>query len=247
VRFLQIIAIAWLALTCVLASARAEKPLSVDEERALKLKDTFRECEDCPEMVVVPAGAFTMGAPASEKGRAGDEGPQRVVTIGKAFAAGKLHVTVDQFAAFVNETGYKASTLCVRWNALGSMNGSWDSPGFAQEGSHPAVCVTWHDAKAYADWLARKTGKPYRLLSEAEWEYAAHGRTQPGAYPRFWFGNDERDLCRYGNVADRKARDSIAWQWTADCYHDSYDGAPADGSARTAGKCDSGRVVRGGS
>jgi hypothetical protein len=126
------------------------------------------------------------------------------------------------------------------------------------------------------DWLAKKTGKPYRLLSEAEWEYAARGRTSPGAYPRFWFGNDEKDLCRYGNFADQKYGVSDApcndgydhtspaghyapnafglydmlgnaWQWTADCHHDSYNGAPADGSAWTTGCSDSYRVVRGGS
>jgi formylglycine-generating enzyme required for sulfatase activity len=138
------------------------------------------------------------------------------------------------------------------------------------------VCVTWDDAKAYADWLAKKTGKPYRLLSEAEWEYAARGRTSPGAYPRFWFGDDEGDLCRYGNGRDQAAgtggaapcNDGYqytspaghyepnafglydmfgnAFQWTADCYHGSYTGAPADGSAWTTEPC-SAQVIRGGS
>jgi formylglycine-generating enzyme required for sulfatase activity len=140
--------------------------------------------------------------------------------------------------------------------------------------------VTWSDANAYADWLARKTRKPYRLLSEAEWEYAARGRTQPGLYPRFWFGDSENDLCRHGNGADQAARDDgtlawgascndgfahtspaghygpnafglydmfgNAWQWTADCWHDSYDGAPADGAAWTV-FCGEGHVMRGGS
>jgi formylglycine-generating enzyme required for sulfatase activity len=206
------------------------------------------------------------------------------VTISEPFAVGKLHVTVDQFAAFVTESGYQAGPKCFKWVSTRTLDGSWRDPGFAQEGSHPVVCVTWDDANAYAQWVAKKTGKPYRLLSESEWEYAARGRTSTGAYPRFWFGDDEKDLCRNDNGADQKARDIIAvakswtiapcndgyaytspaghyesnafglydmagnaWQWTADCYHDSYSGAPADGSAWTTGTCNSGRVVRGGS
>jgi formylglycine-generating enzyme required for sulfatase activity len=146
------------------------------------------------------------------------------------------------------------------------------------------VCVTWDDAKAYVAWMAKKTDKPYRLQSEAEFEYAARGRTAPGAYPRFWFGNDDKDLCRNANGADEKARDSIegaknwtiapcndgytftapaghyqpnafglydmagnAFQWTEDCPHDSYNGAPVDGSPWTTEPCISGRVIRGGS
>jgi formylglycine-generating enzyme required for sulfatase activity len=227
----------------------------------LKPKDIFRECENCPEMVVVPAGAFTMGSPPSEKDRFDDEGPQHMVTIGKPFAVGKLHVTVDQFAAFVRETG--------------SQSTNWRNLGFAQEGSHPVVRVAWDDANAYVDWLAKETGKPYRLLSEAEWEYAARGRTSPGAYPRFWFGGDEKALCQYGNFHDQKAgiSDALcndgyartspgghyepnafglydmagnAWQWTTDCWHGSYDGAPTDGSVWMTGCRESGRVVRGG-
>jgi formylglycine-generating enzyme required for sulfatase activity len=236
-------------------------------------------------MVVVPAGSFMMGSPEGEEGRDKDEGPQHVVTIGKAFAVGKFHVTVDQFAAFVAETRYDAGSKC--WTFEGGKgeerpDRSWRSPGFVQEASHPAVCLSWNDAKAYVEWLAKKTRKPYRMLTEAEWEYGAHGRTAPGTYPRFWFGNDEKDLCRYGNGADQNAQNSIegpkgltfapcydgyaytspvghfepngfglydmfgnAWQWTADCYHDSYKGAPADGSAWTIGDCSS-RVVRGG-
>jgi formylglycine-generating enzyme required for sulfatase activity len=257
------------------SSAARCSPLTAAQERGLKPKDSFRECENCPEMVVVPTGAFTMGSPETEKDRSKDEGPQHVVAIGKPFAVGKLHVTVDQFAAFVTESRYQASTTCYKWASGGSRDGSWRDPGFAQEGSHPVVCVSWDDAKAYVDWLAKKTGRPYRMLSEAEWEYAARGWTSPGAYPRFWFGNDEKDLCQYGNFYDQKAGNSgacndgfdrtspaghykpnafglydmfgNAWQWTADCYHDSYSGAPADGSVRTTGTCRGGRVVRGGS
>jgi formylglycine-generating enzyme required for sulfatase activity len=262
--------------------SRCTAPLTAVQERGLKPRDAFRECENCPEMVVVPAGSFMMGSAEKEEGRWNDEGPQHVVTLGKAFGAGKWHVTVDQFAAFVQETGY-ASTKCYKWPSL-IRDGSWRDPGFAQDGSHPVVCVSWDDATAFVNWMAKRTGKPYRLLSEAEWEYAARGQMSPGAYPRFWFGNDEKEFCQNGNGADQKARDTIAsaknwrvapcndgyaytspaghyapnpfglhdmagnaWQWTADCYYDSYNGAPADGSAWTTGACDNGRVVRGGS
>jgi len=261
------------------------RPLSPERERALKPKDAFRDCNNCPEMVVVPSGSFTMGSPDGEKDRDSDEGPQRVVTIGRAFAVGKLHVTVDQFAAFVAETHYDAGSKCWTFEsgkAEERSGRSWRNPGFVQEGSHPAVCVSWYDAKAYTEWLAKKTQRPYRMLTEAEWEYAARGRTEPGTYPRFWFGDSEKGLCRYGNGADQTARVSIegakgwtiapcddgyaytspaghfepnafglydmfgnAWQWTADCYHDSYKGAPANGDAWTTGDCSS-RVVRGG-
>jgi formylglycine-generating enzyme required for sulfatase activity len=227
-----------------------------------------------------------MGSPKDDNERwSADADPQHVVTIRKPFAVGKLHVTVAQFAAFVQVTGYQASSKCtILEGGSGKKRAdhSWRNPGFAQDGSHPVVCVSWSDAKAYVDWLGKKTGKPYRLLSEAEWEYAARGRTSPGAYPRFWFGNDENDVCRYGNSADQKAGESIeaaknwtiapcndgyaytspaghyqpnafglydmggnTWQWTADCYHDSYNGAPADGSAWTTGCSSSDRVVRG--
>jgi formylglycine-generating enzyme required for sulfatase activity len=155
-------------------------PLTAEQERALKPKDTFRECDNCPEMVVVPSGSFTMGE--GGKYRQIDEGPQHVETISRPFAIGKFHVTVDQFAAFVREVQYEGSSKCLIHGK--GVVGSWQNPGFAQDGSHPVVCVNWDDTNAYVDWLAKKTGKPYRLLSEAEWEYAARGQTSPGTYPR---------------------------------------------------------------
>jgi formylglycine-generating enzyme required for sulfatase activity len=264
--------------TAVSLSSRPGRPLSAGEECGLKPRDVFKECDNCPEMVVVPSGSFTMGSPADEKERGINEGPQHVVTIGTPFAVGRLHVTVDQFAAFVAETKSDAGSKC--FTVKGSEQW-WRNPGFVQDGSHPVVCLSWNDAKAYVDWLTKRTGKPYRLLTESEWEYAARGRTSPGSYPRFWFGNDEKHLCRYGNGADQKARDRMAtwlqvivpcddgyaytspagrfaennfglrdmfgnaWQWTADCWHNSYDGAPTDGSAWTSGDCSS-HVLRGG-
>jgi formylglycine-generating enzyme required for sulfatase activity len=156
----------------------ADQPLSLERERALKPKDSFKECADCPEMVVVPAGSFTMGSPGDEKDRSSNEGPQHAVMIGRQFAVGKLHVTVDQFGAFVKESGYQASKTCPKWPSA-NRDGSWRNPGFVQEAAHPVVCVSWDDANAYAAWLAKKTGKPYRLQSEAEWEYAARGGRRP--------------------------------------------------------------------
>ncbi len=179
-------------------------PLTPDRERGLKIGETFRECADCPEMVVVPSGSFTMGSPDGEEGHGNSESPQHVVTISQPFAVGKFHVTVDEFSAFVREMGHAASIACVKSPSLASV-GSWRDPGFVQEGSHPVVCISWNDAQAYVAWMAKKTGRPYRLLTEAEFEYAARAKTSPGSYPRFWFG-DESDQCQHGNGADQQTR-----------------------------------------
>ena len=267
-------------------SSRCAAPLAAAEERMLKPKDVFKECPQCPEMAVLPQGSFTMGSPEGEVGHSSVEGPQHTVTIGKPFAVGKFQVTVDQFAAFAEATHYDAGSKCRTLEDSGKYeersDRSWRNPGFANDGSHPAVCINWSDAKAYVDWLAKTTGKPYRLLTEAEWEYAARGRTEPGSYPPFYFGYNENDMCRFANTADETARAQIpginwvvvpcsdgyaytspvgsfaanpfglydmhgnAWQWTEDCYHSSYKGAPADGSAWLNGDCRF-RVLRGGS
>ena len=118
----------------VRAQERAEA-LAHERERALKPADTFRECDGCPEMVVVPAGSFTMGSPESEKGRNTWEGPQHVVTIARPFAVGKFEVTVDQLAAFVRETGYDAGSQMLdlrRRQVRGAPGRSWRNPGFPQ-------------------------------------------------------------------------------------------------------------------
>jgi formylglycine-generating enzyme required for sulfatase activity len=191
-------------------------PLSIERERALEPKEVFKECDTCPEMVVVPAGSFTMGSRASEAGRSDNEGPQHGVKITKAFAVGKFHVTVDQFTAFATETDYDAGTKCHVFEGSSKLEEkqgrSWRSPGFAQTGAHPAVCLSWNDAKAYVAWLSRKTGKSYRLLTEAEWEYAARA----GSTTKYSFGDDEKESCRYVNGADQTAKSTIpeAKNWT---------------------------------
>jgi formylglycine-generating enzyme required for sulfatase activity len=267
-------------------SSRSPAPLLTQEECGLKAKDEFKECEKCPAMVVVPAGSFTMGSPQSEPGRYDNEGPLHDVTFAKPFAVGKFQVTVDEFSAFVSATGYDAGSTCWTWKTqqwVETAGRSWRNPGFAQTGSHPATCLNWNDAQAYAAWVKQRTGKDYRLLSEAEFEYAARGQVRPGTYPRYYFGDDEKEMCRYGNGADQTAKQKISgtkdwsffscsdgyaytspvgsflpnafglydmhgnvWQWTEDCYHDTYAGAPAEGEAWTTGDC-SQRVLRGGS
>ncbi len=201
-----------LQLCALTAPVRAQEPLALEREIALKPGETFRECKDCPEMVVVPAGAFTMGSPASEPGRNTWEGPQHLVTIARPFAVGKFEVTVDQFAAFVRETGYDEGNRC--WTFEDRVfaersDRSWRNPGFPQDGNHPAACLSFDDAITYVSWLQKRTGKSYRLLSEAEWEYAARGQTAPGPAPRFILGDDEKALCTFVNGLDQTARAAL--------------------------------------
>jgi formylglycine-generating enzyme required for sulfatase activity len=251
-----------------------------NEKRCLKLKDSFRDCPDCPEMVVVPAGQFTMGSPESERDHYDMEGPQHDVTVGKALAVGHFAVTRGEFATFVQETNHPTDNCVTFENGRieERADRSFRNPGFTQDDRHPVVCVNWDDAKAFVVWLSKKTGKPYRLLSEAEREYV----TRAGTTTRYSFGNDERALFRYGNVGDQTAKKSIkgaekwpiadcddgyaytapvgqfapnqfgihdahgnVWDWTEDCWHKNYQGAPTDGSAWMSGNC-SERVVRGG-
>lgn len=171
----------------------------------------FKDCPDCPEMIVIPAGRFQMGSPDSEKGRESDEGPAHAVTLGRSFALGKTHITRGQYAAFVAATGYDTGNRCgildtskpLGWEVR---NGhGWRNPGFAQQDNHPAVCLSWNDAKAYVQWLALKTGKSYRLPSEAEWEYGARAGTTTA---RYW-GDSADQACGYANVADKTAKSLI--------------------------------------
>jgi formylglycine-generating enzyme required for sulfatase activity len=203
--------LAWivLAVACGFSSAVVSQPLAPEQERTLRAGASFRECDACPDMIIVSAGSFTMGSPGSERYRDRSEGPQHVVTIARPFAVGKYEVTVDQFAAFVNETGYRRGSEC--WTIEKAVEGdrkgrSWRNPGYPQTGSHPVSCLAWNDAKAYVAWLAKKTGRDYRLPSEAEWEYAARARTEPTPGPRYLFGDADSEVCRHGNVADQTAR-----------------------------------------
>jgi formylglycine-generating enzyme required for sulfatase activity len=223
-------------------------PLSPERERPLKPKDGFKECGKCPEMVAVPAGSFTMGSSAREAHRHDNEGPQHLVTVAKPFAVGRFAVTFDEWDACIAEGG------C---NSHRPGDEGWG------RGRRPVINVSWDDAQAYVAWLSKKTGKTYRLLSEAEREYV----TRAGTTTPFWWGSSISTSqanylyfgsYTYGNVKTLPV-DSFkpnawglyqvhgnVWEWTQDCYQDTYNGAPADGSARTSGDCRN-HVVRGGS
>ena len=140
--------------------------------------ERFQDCDACPEMVVIPAGSFTMGSPENEPGRRSDEGPQRRVTV-PSFALGRTEVTRAQWRRFVQATGHSGKRCWTFENGPGSSrdwvdSADWAAPGFEQSDSHPAICVSWEDAQAYVAWLNEQvSGAPYRLPTEAEWEYAA--------------------------------------------------------------------------
>ena len=176
--------------------------------RRLPAGTVFRDCTDCPEMVVIPPGKFTMSPPLGQAGQADRAGPQQSVAIARAFGAGRYEVTRAQFARFVKESGHSASGGCFVWSEgkyAQVASRDWRNPGFAQTNKHPVVCVNWHDAKAYAGWLSKKAGKPYRLLTGPEWEYAARARSRAH---RPW-GEDARNACRYANIADASAKRGV--------------------------------------
>jgi formylglycine-generating enzyme required for sulfatase activity len=220
--------------------------LTAEAEGALKPLASFRDCaKDCPEMIVIPAGKFTMGSPATEEGRYADEGPQHEVTIGRTFAVSKFDLTFADWDACVSVRGCNQV----------------DDTGFGR-GTKPIINVTWEDAQQYAAWFSKMTGQQYRLLTEAEWEYAARAGTTT-AYSwgeEIGKGNancngcssawDNRETSPIGsfkaNAFGLHGMAGNVWQWVQDCYHGDYNGAPSDGSAWTSGDCTR-HVVRGGS
>lgn len=166
----------------------------------------FRDCPECPQMVRVPAGAFAMGAAPGEEEREQlaeafrhRSQPQRRVHVAP-FAVGRFEVTRGEYRLFVQATG-RGSDGCFVWSGnefVFDAAKDWRHPGFEQSDAHPAVCVSWEDANAYVQWLSARTGARYRLLTEAEWEYAARAGS---AGARFW-GNDAERGCAFANGAD---------------------------------------------
>ncbi|HEX8611635.1 MAG TPA: SUMF1/EgtB/PvdO family nonheme iron enzyme [Telluria sp.] len=237
-----------------------------------------------PQMVTIKAGDFLMGSV-----RSANTQPVRSVAL-KSFRIGKYEVTAAEFQRFAEATRYKAPRMCLQ---MASKRWFTSVPNEFVDGAtlqslskfEPATCIGWNGAQAYVAWLAKETGKKYRLPSEAEWEYASRA----GSSARYFFGNEETQACRYANLADRSAEAAIRRdfdglesrehvgvmpcddkagyasivgmyepnafglhdtlgniaEFVQDCEHDTYAGAPADGSAWVEAACKT-RVVRGG-
>lgn len=181
---------------------------------------SIRDCPDCPELVSVPAGEFVMGAEIEEPRRlalpefwATREQPRHRVRIKNAFALGKYELTRREFARFAAETGYSPAPGC--WHFVGTEwlfdeSRSWRDAKIGETDEHPVTCINWHDATAYLEWLSRKTGKRYRLASEAEWEYAVRAGTSTA----YWFGDEPQRICEFVNLGDLDTQDRFRWHET---------------------------------
>ncbi len=219
-----------------------------------RLGKSFRDCAECPEMVVVPGGSYKMGSPGDEADRSAHEGLQHRVTIPRPFAVGKYEVTFDEWDACVTGGG------C---NDYRPGDRGWG------RGRRPVIKVSWEDAKRYVEWLSGTTGKRYRLLSESEWEYVARaGTTGPFHYGStispeqtnysgdYTYGSGSKGVNRRETVSVGSFPRNVfglhdvhgnVWEWVEDCWHGDYSGAPADESAWTTGGDCGKRVLRGGS
>lgn len=250
--------------------------------------DRFRECSECPEMIIIPAGQFSMGSEPQEIGHIANERPRHTVSV-RSFASAIYPVTKSEYAMFVRDTNRKTEPGCTVWTGLpfdqkGSVrtdnDKNWREPGYTQTSLHPVVCVSWHDAQAYIAWLNAKVRQTngsrskyfgnYRLLSEAEWEYATHAGTTT---PYYWGMEIDHSKANYGiehcPPCGPRAEGSDRWeytspvgsfppnqfglydmagnifQWVEDCWNEDYTGAPTDGGAWVTVDCKF-RVGRGG-
>ena len=228
--------------------------------------DVIQDCPACPPMVYIPAGSFRMGD--IQGGGDSDEKPVHRVSV-SAFLLSQTEVTVSQFRAFVDASGYKTEAEqgngCYVYE-----NGSWDwrsgknwrNPVFKQSSEEPVVCVSWNDIQRYIEWLSAKTGEQYRLPTEAEWEYAARAGSETKYSWGNGIGNNKANCDGCGSRWDDSQTAPVGsfaanafglydmhgnvWEWTQDCWNGSYQGAPSDGTAWLSGECGR-RVLRGGS
>ncbi len=239
----------------IVSELRFARPLSRNEESAIRPMDHFKECEDCPEMVVVPAGQFIMGAADGESDSSSDERPQHRVSFARPFSVGRFPVTFNEWDACVAARGCSYRPSDKGWG----------------RGTRPVIDILWDDAKEYVAWLSRITGRSYRLLSESEREYV----TRAGTTTAYWWGDtfdptrancapDNRELfsASTSDLRQPVARalpvhsfDPNPWglyqvhgnvyDWVEDCWNDNYNGAPSDGAAWMSGNCN-GHILRGG-
>ena len=231
-------------------AAGAQQPAAPPAGQSMAPGTVFKDCDTCPEMVVLPAGIYIMGL-----GGKGRHGPPHRVNFAKPFAVGRFEIKFTEWFACVAEEGCRHKPHDHNWGQIG----------------RPVINVTWAQAKNYTQWLSRKTGKTYRLPTEAEWEYAARG----GTTTTFWWGNDvgskqancrdcvsrqccsakDHSSCSHGTLPVGSFKPNPygihdtagnVFEWTEDCWNRNHKGAPRDGSARTTGDCRN-RVIRGGS
>jgi len=245
----------------------------------LSKKAVFSDCPTCPQMVIIPPGSFQMGFDGGVNEER-YEGPVHTVKIPYSFAFGRFEITNAQFREFFSETGYQAGSDCRMWTGktVEAVAGSnWEDPRYGRppKENEPVACISWYDAKAYVQWLAEKTGQPYRLPTESEWEYVAHANTST-VYP---WGDSPDEGCGVANYYDQSADglrpwDAVdcndgnrivapvgsllpnafgvydvvgnVWEWVEDCHVVPYGVQPTDGRAhQVEGKCEK-RGVRGG-
>ncbi|MFB3803236.1 formylglycine-generating enzyme family protein [Pseudomonas sp. K1(2024)] len=247
-----------LALGLVLMTGLSASALAASPAQPGKV---FKDCKDCPEMVVLPAGTFTMGTPDDELGRQPDEGPLHEVTFKKAFAVSRFQVQNGEWKAYLRSSGYQVPNGDTR-PGRECIAGK---PRYPQGDKQPAVCLNFHEAEAYAAWLSKKTGHVYKVQSEAQREYAVRGGSS-GPFPFPFDEGEEYSIAKHANTYGPKDGFSYTspagsyppnpygvydghgnvYEWTRDCYVDSYATAPTDGSPQTkSSECADRRVIRG--
>jgi formylglycine-generating enzyme required for sulfatase activity len=251
------------------AAPKADELPATPQAPRGRLRDRYLGDDgDGPELVILSPGRFLMGSSEQERQAALDagarkpwvvrEGPRHWVALAREFAIARHPVTVGQWREFA---------LSTRWKASGEVN--WAAPGFKQTDEHPVVGVSWNDAQLYVRWLSARTGKRYRLPTEAEWEYACRaGSSAPYSFGetirpgqanydcRFGWNGAETGVPRRGTTPAGAYEPNAwglcdmhgnVWEWVQDVMHDSYEGAPVDGSAWEEGGDQARRVLRGGS
>lgn len=189
---------------------------------------TLRDCPECPELVVIAAGAFTMGSTPEEtagagvpEARARNEEPSVTVTIARSFAIGRYELTIGEFRAFARDTGFKATPGCFGFkNKSWALfpEATWEAPGHPVTDRHPAMCLNAGEYGQYLAWLSRKTGATYRLPTEAEWERTARLGTPAGQV----FRAGDAGACRQFNAADRQFTVNYDDKWPAFACDDGY-------------------------